>query len=403
MKLDRICPICNCEKGESLYEINFAKADDEYIPEHYDIVACENCGFIFNNTKWTQKDYDKYYAESKKYSSNFLAGSGGLSELDKIRYNNIIDRLERIIDKDSSIVDIGCAKGGLLRTLKDRGYNNLYGIESSNEAIANLKKYSIDGMSCSIFDILNINKKFDVVILSQVLEHIYDLKKIKHIINNILNKNGILYIDVPNANEYYKYLIKPFHYFDIDHINHFNLKSLYNLFLEYECIEVKSYNELIIDNKKYPIIYSIFRKCSNKYGIIRYIEKSYQVEKENYFYNIDPSKKTFLWGYGSYLKRLLLNETYFNNIDYFGIIDKNKTLAGMKIYDYKNNEIEIFTPEILNKYNDANIIITSSLYSSQIRDELLNNKNFIGKIAEQSRAEQSRAELIFSYYYKEAV
>ena len=216
-------------------------------------------------------------------------------------------------------------------------------------------------------------------------------KKVKKIINNILNDNGILYIDVPNANEYYKYLIAPFHYLDIDHINHFNLKSLCDLFSCYECIECKIYNDIIVDDKKYPIIYSIFRKNHNQYGILEYIKNSCKIEKENYFSNIDIDKKTFLWGFGAYLRRLLLDEKYFNDIKIDGIIDKNRSFEGLKVYDYKNNEIEIFTPEILDEYNDANIIITSALYSTQIKNELLNNKNFIGK----------RAELIFNNYRKE--
>lgn len=46
MKLERICPICNCNDAEKLYEINFAKSKNEFISECYDIVSCYNCGFI---------------------------------------------------------------------------------------------------------------------------------------------------------------------------------------------------------------------------------------------------------------------------------------------------------------------------------------------------------------------
>lgn len=121
MKLERICPIYNCNDAEKLYEINFAKSKNEFIPECYDIVSCYSCGFIFNNTKWTQKDYDKYYSYTYKYSNNFTLGAGGLSDLDLKRYNDVIDRIEKFTNKESSILDIGCAKGGLLRTFKDRG------------------------------------------------------------------------------------------------------------------------------------------------------------------------------------------------------------------------------------------------------------------------------------------
>lgn len=55
MKLKRICPICNCDDGEKLYQINFAKSKNEFIAEHYDIVSCYKCGFIFNDTEMDTK------------------------------------------------------------------------------------------------------------------------------------------------------------------------------------------------------------------------------------------------------------------------------------------------------------------------------------------------------------
>ena len=405
MKLERVCPICNCNDAEKLYEINFAKSKNEFIPEYYDIVSCYNCGFIFNNTKWTQRDYDKYYSETSKYSNNFTLGAGGLSDLDLKRYNDIIDRIEKFINKESSILDIGCAKGGLLRTFKDRGYNNLYGIEPSEDAINYLKTFGIDGKCLSLFNANNINKKFDVIILTQVLEHIFDLKIMKSILKKLLNKDGILYVDIPDGTSYIKNNLNSYYYFDLEHINHFSNDTLRYLFNNLEAIEVNnSYFENMSDIKAY-IIYGIFKNSKNiNRDVIslnkmkEYIEES--DIKDNYLIKqyFDNTKPTFLWGFGAYLRRLLLDDRYFNNINIAGIIDKNKFLSGLKIKNYKNNELEIFNPDILENNTDANIIITSVLYSKQIEEDLLRDNNFKGKIyklynrAEQSRAEQSRAE-----------
>ena len=402
MVLQRICPICGCKEAEILYEINFAKAKEEFIPEHYDIVACNDCGFIFNNTNWVQEDYDKYYSDTTKYSSAFTSGAGGLSELDKIRYNDIIDRIEKFINKDSSIVDIGCAKGGLLRTFQDRGHNNLYGIEASHDAIENLKQYNIEGKDSSIFDITNINKKFDVVIVSQVLEHIYDLKNVKYILENILNDNGILYIDIPDGTSYIKNKLAAYYYFDLEHINHFSLITLEYLFDNLKLVEKDSFYFNNVSNIKSYIIYGIFQKGakpvinkSKDYESINkmkeYINYSNKIDKYT-IDNIDNTKSTYCWGFGAFLRRILLDKKYFSNCIINGIIDKNESFSGKKIIDYKCNEIEVFTPNIVK--NTDNIIITSVLYSEIIKKDLLNDLNFNGKIYElQSRAEQSRANI----------
>ncbi|TXJ11636.1 class I SAM-dependent methyltransferase [Brachyspira aalborgi] len=406
MKLKRTCPICDCEDGNKLYGIDFAKSKSEFIPEHYDIVYCSNCGFIFSDTKWTQKDYDKYYSTTQKYLYMYSDKHGGVSEEEAKKYNKQIDRIEKYINKDANILEIGCGKGGLLMNLKKRGFNNLCGLDVSSFQKNILIENNIDYISSSFFDMHKINKKFDCIISSEVIEHIYDLKSLVNNIYNILNDNGIIYIDVPNSSEYSSHFIKPFHYFDIEHINHFDINSISNLFIKFEMLNNGWYSEQIIDDKRYPTLYSIFRKSINN----KQINKDYSnIKNINEYINISKEKENykigtyFLWGFGAYLRRLLLDDRYFNGINIAGIIDKNKSLSGLKIKNYKNEELEIFTPEILENYKDANIIITSSLFSEQIRNDLLNN-NFVGKIyeidrAEQSRAEQSRA-VMFEYAYR---
>ena len=393
MKLKRTCPICDCEDGNKLYGIDFAKSKSEFIPEHYDIVYCSNCGFIFSDTKWTQKDYDKYYSTTQKYLYMYSDKHGGVSEEEAKKYNKQIDRIEKYINKDANILEIGCGKGGLLINLKKRGFNNLCGLDVSSFQKNILIENNIDYISSSFFDMHKINKKFDCIISSEVIEHIYDLKSLVNNIYNILNDNGIIYIDVPNSSEYSSHFIKPFHYFDIEHINHFDINSISNLFIKFEMLNNGWYSEQIIDDKRYPTLYSIFRKSINN----KQINKDYSnIKNINEYINISKEKENykigtyFLWGFGACLRRLLLDDRYFNGINIAGIIDKNKSLSGLKIKNYKNEELEIFTPKILENYKDANIIITSSLFSEQIRNDLLNN-NFVGKIYEIDRAEQERS------------
>ena len=402
MKLKRICPICNCDDGEKLYEINFAKSKNEFIAEHYDIVSCYNCGFIFNNTEWTQRDYDKYYSETSKYTNNFTSGAGGLSDLDLKRYNDVINRIEQFINKKSSILDIGCAKGGLLRTFKDRGYNNLYGVEPSEEAINYLKTFGIDGKCLSLFEANKLNKKFDAIILTQVLEHIFDLEKMKSILKNLLNEDGILYVDIPDGMAYIKNNLNSYYYFDLEHINHFSNDTLKYLFNDLETIKIdNSYFDNVSDIKAY-IIYGIFKNSKDINRDVLSLDKmkEYIEEsdiKDNYLINIDNTKPTYLWGFGAYLRRLLLDYRYFNNINIAGIIDKNKSLNGLKIKNYKNDELEIFNPDILKNNIDANIIITSVLYSKQIEADLLRDNSFRGKIYKlHDRSDQIRSDQIRS-------
>ena len=56
----------------------------------------------------------------------------------------------------------------------------------------------------------------------------------KRSLKKLLNPNGIIYIEVPDANRYSNYYVVPFYYFDCEHINHFDINSLKNLFEDNE-------------------------------------------------------------------------------------------------------------------------------------------------------------------------
>jgi predicted TPR repeat methyltransferase len=108
------------------------------------------------------------------------------------------------VSKDASILDVGCGLGQMLNQLKLQGYNNLLGIDISSESIDSCIKQGINVEL--INDVISFseqtNKKFDLIIMSHVLEHIEKEKVIetlKAIKENLLGKDGFFLLMVPNA------------------------------------------------------------------------------------------------------------------------------------------------------------------------------------------------------------
>lgn len=121
---NRNCPICDCNENSLIKEIDLKTYDNHPLDKNYELVECNDCGFVFYTTNITQEILDEYYTNQSKYDSKEVVsvGAGGITELDKVR---LIDTAKIISDYvpdyNLSILDVGCASGGLIDSLSKWG------------------------------------------------------------------------------------------------------------------------------------------------------------------------------------------------------------------------------------------------------------------------------------------
>jgi 2-polyprenyl-3-methyl-5-hydroxy-6-metoxy-1,4-benzoquinol methylase len=138
-----------------------------------------------------------------------------------------------ISENPSMVLDVGCGSGYLSYILKQENPNiYVHGFDISDEALRQAstldKKYKLD-----------INKKvipedannYDMVICSEVLEHLVDIRNCLCEIRRVLKNTGKLVITVPNFS-FWKFRIDsllgriPYVVTDERHLQTFNVKSL---------------------------------------------------------------------------------------------------------------------------------------------------------------------------------
>jgi 2-polyprenyl-3-methyl-5-hydroxy-6-metoxy-1,4-benzoquinol methylase len=134
------------------------------------------------------KNYDKYVERQNDRSHANFNSNSFLNDVDVKK-----------IDKSAYILDIGCRNASVLSSLYSMGFRNVFGMDIGKNA-ANHRRGLEFIKNLIIHDVhlgIPFEFTFDVIMISHVLEHLYDPIKCSEIIKNKLSPTGILYSVVP--------------------------------------------------------------------------------------------------------------------------------------------------------------------------------------------------------------
>lgn len=377
----RNCPSCGHQTGTSISELRYAIYDHYPIRRDVNFVCCDNCSLHFYDTTSTEENYNTYYKIYEYYNTANSSGMGGVTEKDVQRFSNYVDVIEsNHIDKKGLIADIGCSQGGLLQVLKEKGYSNLHGVDllKSNVDVINravCRATVGDASSIPLSD-----NSAQMIFLTHVLEHVYNLSAAFREIERVLAYDGLAYIEVPNLASYPTIKEAPLYDFFHEHINHFDMRSLVQL-ITFNGFSVLEIGEKAFDGKSSTseCLYSLIRKGT---GPQKTYEKVVSVEKlfsgtpnvDAFLKEVDPQVPINIWGLSSYMLLLLENV----------LLPKFKVVALYDADEHKQrqtiNGLEIRPPETLLKANDGGVVVIPRGPFYERIQTILVEHNYAGKI-----------------------
>jgi 2-polyprenyl-3-methyl-5-hydroxy-6-metoxy-1,4-benzoquinol methylase len=360
--------------------------EDHPLSQGYDVVCCQTCGFVFADTVVTQANYDAFYARFSKYEDQQTSTGGGESPLDAERLTQTAACLaEHVPDRKARILDLGCANGGLLKALKALGYTSLLGIDPSPVCVRTTKALGVEASEGSLFSFPAHLGKFDVVVLSHVLEHVQAVRQAIGLLAQIAAPGGLAYLEVPDATRYAELVAAPFQDFNTEHINHFSPHSLAEL-LRLVGWTVKAEGRktfLSAPQMPYPAIYvvaantrstnqavAVVKDTGLKDTILTYIARS-QASMDKIEaclqQTLQTSPEVIVWGTGQ-LALKLLAETSLGKARIAAFVDGNPINQGKVLCG-----APILAPEKVRGMTQP-IIVTSILHqkaiASTIRDKM---------------------------------
>lgn len=140
----------------------------------------------------------------EKYHKNIKTQKRVIS-LNNFTYQNILKNISKYIPNSGNVLDIGSATGTISFYFASKKLD-VDGIELSKNAVkfANINKklMSLKNVNFTNSSIENYipNKKYDLIICLEVLEHIKNDKECLYKISRLMNVNAALIISVPSRN-----------------------------------------------------------------------------------------------------------------------------------------------------------------------------------------------------------
>lgn len=99
------------------------------------------------------------------------------------------------------LCDLGCGNGGMTGRLFDAGFRNITGIDSSPSAIE-FAKMKVPSGSFLVADLTfepppEMSRAFDIVVCTEVVEHLYLPKQLPRLAAKLLKPGGCLVVSTP--------------------------------------------------------------------------------------------------------------------------------------------------------------------------------------------------------------
>ena len=217
------CNICGADRAST----RLLTRDYKYsTPGLFRIVECDNCGLAFTSPRPTTSEIAAFYPSTVVEH----AGDG----LPNPFSESVAARVTARSGAPGKLLDVGCASGSLLRSMRQRGWE-VFGIEPAPDAAAKAAGVPGARIKCGVLEDGDFpSGTFDAVTLWSVLEHLHDPRRTLRIIRDILNPAGLLHLCLPNFDSLERRLFGP-RWFGLDmprHLYHFSPATIRRLLRE---------------------------------------------------------------------------------------------------------------------------------------------------------------------------
>ncbi|MCX5855340.1 MAG: class I SAM-dependent methyltransferase [Deltaproteobacteria bacterium] len=226
------CPGC----GESFYVIVTKTFDYDYFTTDipFAVVRCQSCDLLYLNPRPRLSEISKIYP--KEYSAYHFSNIRNpiIRKARNYMQSQKAHRILKLIPKFSespSILDVGCGSPALLSLIRNASSKpiDLYGNDFNPDIIRDIRKAGFKAIEGNFENVNWQEGFFDVIVMNQVIEHLFDVTGVLRKTHKLLKDKGTLFIETPSDEGMDASLFRHHHwggYHVPRHLLIFNLKTI---------------------------------------------------------------------------------------------------------------------------------------------------------------------------------
>lgn len=223
------CPVCGEQEFKNVCTV-------DRIGLKVQTVMCARCPTMYSRNRLDERSLSAFY--STFYREMYTGGSVPTANWFEEQVSSGRRILNQLADlgvtrqglRGKRILEVGCGSGGILIPFTEIGAE-VEGIDFDDTYMAAGRKRGLNLVARSVYE-FHSDKKFDLIILKDVLEHLPDLDLVLQKLKSLLSETGKVYIQVPTFEglEFLGFKNDYLRYFQNAHIVHFSEASLKYLF-----------------------------------------------------------------------------------------------------------------------------------------------------------------------------
>jgi 2-polyprenyl-3-methyl-5-hydroxy-6-metoxy-1,4-benzoquinol methylase len=282
----------------------------KYQKENFAVVTCNNCSLHFIPPYYRKKiQYTQY--KNADVTAAVRAGNNWI----KIQRHKLRFKFIQKFIKSGKLFDLGAGWGHFMLAGKELGYD-VYGVEISEQPYL----YCVNDLELPVDHIdffeMDEAKKFDLITMWDVLEHIDKADEFLAKCAKLTKPNGYLFLQVPQIDSYFAKRHKDnWKMMGLDHVNYFGKETITKILERngYEVVKIKSSFEIKLFIM-YTLLPFIKKFKSNKKQTTAQANTSINAAERQQYFNKFTDKP--MWQLKLFV---LIHNMIYNTLSFFNI------------------------------------------------------------------------------------